>query len=194
MDAWDKECSDQIARDIERQRLPVIYPANVVEGKTLKFRNVDLDDAAFIVELRLAKGQFLSPTDGDIAKQEEWIKEYHRRPGEAYFIIAKDNKPYGTVRLYNAIGNRFSWGSWILMDGAPQSAAIESACMVYRYGFQLGFRGAHFEVNRSNESVWKFHERFGAKRVKQSETEYFYVIDEGAIEASLQKYSRFLPG
>ena len=41
----------------------------------------------------------------------------------------------GTVRLYEARGNSFSWGSWIIADGQTASAAMESALMAYAHPF-----------------------------------------------------------
>ena len=66
--------------------------------------------------------------------------------------------------------------------------------MVYRYALDgLGFEASHFTVHKANESVWQFHERFGAVRRAEDEIQYFYDIDREAILASLQRYRRFLP-
>lgn len=114
---------------------------------------------------------------------------------QAYFIIETlEGEPLGTVRLYDAQGNSFCWGSWILKEDAPQKAAIESALMVYAYGIDhLKFQGAHFDVRKSNESVRRFHERFGAKRVASTELDYLYTIDCTTISQARMRYSKFLP-
>jgi len=176
---------------------PIIQRAAELRGHKLVLRDVTLDDAAFILGLRLdpKKGAFLSATDGDLQKQIAWTQCYLEGSGQAYFVICDlEMNRLGTVRLYNAIGYSFSWGSWIVKDGAPASVALESALIVYRYALDyLGFSGAHFEVDRNNTSVWTFHERFGAKRVRQSEVENFYEIGEAEIRASLVRYGKFLP-
>ena len=84
-------------------------------------------------------------------------------------------------------------GSWIIKEGSPSSYAIESAMIVYNYSFLLGFQKAHFEVRKGNESVWKFHERFGAVRTGETEEDYLYKISNSSIKKSLKNYSRFLP-
>jgi hypothetical protein len=57
----------------------------------------------------------------------------------------------------------------------------------------LGFVRAHFDVRRGNESVWQFHERFGAVRVRETDEDFFYEISLDAINASLERYRKFLP-
>lgn len=50
---------------------------------------------------------------------------------------------------------------------------MESALIVYAYAVDhLGFQAAHFEMRKGNESVWQFHERFGAERLSENEHEF----------------------
>lgn len=42
------------------------------------------------------------------------------------------------------------------------------------------------------QKVWRFHERFGALRVGETEHDYFYRISESAIRNSMQRFRRFL--
>lgn len=165
-------------------------------GKTLVFRNAGVDDAAFILSLRIdeKKSRYLSATSGDISAQEAWLESYASSQNQAYFIIEYQNEPVGTVRLYDSQQDSFCWGSWILKDGRPLQAAMESALMVYSYAVDdLGFNAAHFDVRKGNESVWKFHERFGARRAAETPEDYFYVINLQSIQSSRLTYSRFLP-
>lgn len=177
---------------------PIIHSAARLTGNKLILREVEADDAAFILALRLdpKKSAYISPVEDDLARQVAWIDSYKQGSGQAYFIICdRQLNRLGTVRVYNAIGASFSWGSWIMVDGAPADAAMESALMIYHYALEhLGFRDSHFEVNRDNRSVWAFHERlFGARRVRESDEEYFFELDHAAILAALQRYRRFLP-
>lgn len=165
-------------------------------GNKLSFRDATEADAEFILSLRTdeKKSRFLTETDEDIAKQRIWLQKYATDNSQAYFIIYDStNSKIGTVRLYDIQGDSFCWGSWILADSAPSYAAIESALIVYKYAISLGFSRAHFDVRKGNSSVYKFHERFGAKRVLEDQKNFFYEIDKSAIEASLIKYSKYLP-
>lgn len=118
-----------------------------------------------------------------------------KKKDQAYFIIESQiGEPFGTVRLYDAQGASFCWGSWILKDGVPKVAAIESALMVYAYAIDhLGFSESHFDVRMGNEGVWRFHERFGATRVGETELDYLYRIQQSKIFEARQNYKKFLP-
>lgn len=175
----------------------IIRKANFIKGKSLVFRNVVVADAEFILSLRInpQKSRYLSKVSSALDEQLNWISGYERRDTEAYFIIEDfHGVPLGTVRIYDARGESFCWGSWILLDGVASSAAIESALMVYVYALEsLGFRCAHFQVRKDNERVWKFHERFGAERTAENEVEYEYRLSNAAIEMSIDRYRRYLP-
>ncbi|PRD68508.1 N-acetyltransferase [Malikia spinosa] len=174
-----------------------IRKADFIKGKSLVLRNVVVADAAFILSLRTdpKKSRHLSQVSDDLGEQVAWISSYENRDTEAYFIIEDfHGVPLGTVRMYDARGESFCWGSWILLEGVVSSAAIESALMVYAYALEsLGFRCAHFQVRKDNERVWKFHERFGAERTAENEVEYEYNLSNMAIEVSVNRYRRYLP-
>lgn len=167
-----------------------------VIGHRLVLRDAKPEDAGFILGLRTdtSKGRYLSRTSPALQPQVEWLERYQSGTGQAYFIIEdKAGESFGTVRLYDAVGDSFCWGSWLLRGGSPAAFAVESALMVYRYAMTLGFSAAHFDVRKGNRSVWQFHEKFGAVRQGESEADYVYSVDEAAIQASLRRYARFLP-
>jgi RimJ/RimL family protein N-acetyltransferase len=175
---------------------PKIRKASIVRGETLVFRNACVSDAEFILSLRTDenKSRFLSATSNDLEAQKTWLIQYAAAEGQAYFIIEFNDAPIGTVRLYDAPQNSFCWGSWILKDGRPRQAAMESALMVYSYALDnLGFSNSHFEVRKGNERVWQFHERFGAFRVSETGDSYYYSLPLDAICNSLARYKKFLP-
>lgn len=177
---------------------PRIRRAQRVTGKSLVFRDADPADAEFILGLRTdpRKSRYLSAVSGRLADQQAWLERYQTGSGEAYFVIESlDGQPLGTVRLYDAQGPSFCWGSWILIDGRPSGAAVESALMVYAYALDtLGFTAAHFQVQRGNDSVRAFHERFGAVLAHADEHEEHFTLSLDAIRASMRRYERFLPG
>jgi RimJ/RimL family protein N-acetyltransferase len=177
--------------------VPVLRKARIVRGRSIVLRNATTTDAAFIVALRTdeSRSQHVSKTSPALSDQEAWLLRYATRSDEAYFIIeSQTGEAWGTVRLYDAMGDSFCWGSWIMKSGAPSMAAIESAMLVYSYALDhLGFAQAHFQVRKDNERVWMFHERFGAARVAERDDEYDYSISHSAIRKSMQRYSRYLP-
>lgn len=174
-----------------------ILKARKVVGRTLIFRNVEVADAAFILSLRtnIKKSKFLMPVSPELDRQVAWIEDYEHKTDQAYFIIETNaGTPLGAVRLYDAAGDSFCWGSWVLKDGAPHSAAIESALMVYSYATDhLGFRAAHqLNVCKGHENMCRFHESFGAERVGETESFYVYQISLEGINAIRSKLKMYL--
>lgn len=177
--------------------MPLLQKAKRLIGKNLVLRNATATDAAFILSLRTdrRKSKYLSYTSPEIEKQIQWLKNYADRSDQAYFIIEeKSGGEIGVVRLYDEHGDSFCWGSWIIKNNAPQSAAIESALIIYAYAIShLGFNQAHFDIRKDNKKVWKFHERFGARRIGETADDYLYQIDLKEITASLRRYEKYLP-
>lgn len=166
------------------------------ESKTIKIRLVEESDAEFILKLRLDEryNKFLSDVNPDVQAQRDWIKKYKNdevRKKQFYFIIERnDNIPCGTVRIYDIQGDSFCWGSWILNENKTRYAAIESAFLVYKFGFDtLGLRKSHFEVRKGNERVISFHKKMGAVKISEDElNEYLNISKEAVLEAK-QKLS-----
>jgi RimJ/RimL family protein N-acetyltransferase len=166
-------------------------------GKHINLRLVNLEDAEFILNLRTKKGEFLSKTDIDVGKQIEWLKEYKKRELknlEYYFIIeGKDLEKMGVVRVYDLHEKSFCWGSWIIKNNSPIYAAIESALLVYEFSFyELGYKKSHFDVRKSNKKVVNFHKRFGAKIVKEDNSNFYFEYEEVEHQKSKKRYSKYL--
>ncbi|QXP83541.1 GNAT family N-acetyltransferase [Methylococcus sp. ANG] len=178
--------------------MPQLQKAKHLIGRSLVLRNATVADAGFILSLRTdrSKSKYLSYTPPEIEKQIKWLENYATKSDQAYFIIEdKFGGEIGVVRLYDQRGDSFCWGSWILKNNAPQSAAIESALIIYAYAIShLGFNQAHFDVRKDNKKVWQFHERFGAMRIGETADDYLYQIGLKDITASLRRYKKFLPG
>lgn len=184
-------------RKKELKTYPLFVKPQKITGNNLILKNASIEDASFILGLRTneKKSKYISATSNDLQRQIEWLKKYDTDNTQIYFLITnkKDGDKVGTVRLYDQRGDSFCWGSWILKDNLPSSYAIESALLVYHFALSLGFKNSHFEVRKENESVWKFHERFGAIRVKETNLDYIYSISINEIEKSLLKYKKYLP-
>lgn len=175
---------------------PAFNKPKAIIGNNLVFRDATTADATFIVELRTheKKSAHISKTSNDIKQQEVWLEKYSNDSEQVYFVILNnEGDRVGTVRLYDIQGDSFCWGSWILKEGAPSSYAIESALLVYHFALSLGFENAHFDVRKGNESVWRFHERFGALKTAETADDYLFSISREAIERSLEKYKKYLP-
>lgn len=175
---------------------PAFLKAQKVIGHKLIMRNATVADASYIVALRTdeQKSRFISTTSVDVKPQEQWLEKYACDDKQIYFIIQNmEGGDIGTVRLYDQQADSFCWGSWIIQAGSASSSSIESALMVYHYALALGFQSAHFDVRKGNESVWKFHERFGAIKTGETAEDFHYSIAVSEITSSLSRYAKFLP-
>lgn len=168
-------------------------------SKTIKMRLIREEDAEFILSLRLDEryNKFLSSVDDNLAAQKVWINKY-KQDEEAglqyYFVIeTKDSKPCGTVRLYDFKDDSFCWGSWILNEDKTKYAALESAFLVYRFGFEeLGFSKSHFDVRKGNLKVIDFHKKFGAIEIGEDEHNNYYEISQESVQKVKNKFSKFI--
>lgn len=150
-----------------------------VSGKNINLRDITVEDAEFVLSLRTDenKSRFLHKTDPDLQKQIEYIRSYIGRDDQWYFIITdKSGRQLGTVRIYDVINNDdFCWGSWLIINDAPRTTAMESALLIYDYAFgKLGFTKCHFDVRRGNVRVQRFHDMMGARRVGETDLDILY--------------------
>jgi RimJ/RimL family protein N-acetyltransferase len=171
-------------------------------AKTIHFKCAEVSDSEFILKLRTDSSfnKFLSATKSDIEQQKQWLsgyKERERLGKEYYFIIYRNdnNERIGTVRLYDFIKdkNSFCWGSWILNSNKTNSAALESALLVYLFAFNtLGFDQSHFDVRKMNAKVIGFHKKMGAEEVSSNDVDLFFIYRKNTFEQKIKNYKKFL--
>jgi len=161
-------------------------------------------DSEFLLSLRLdpARNQNISTTSAALPDQIKWMRSYEARSAagaEAYFLIVNAGAAVGSLRLYDSKAERdsFCWGSWIIRTGTPPEVAYQSALLVYDLGFgPLRFTHAHFDVRRANPSVWKFHEKMGARLIREDELDRHYeysVEDYRLTRTRLAKFTQQRP-
>lgn len=168
-------------------------------SKSIRIRLVEEGDAAFVLSLRLDDNynQFLSKVSANIDAQRDWIKEYKKdevAEKQFYFIIEKlDGTPCGTVRIYDLREDSFCWGSWILNQDKTRFAAIESALLVYEFGFNyLKLNNSHFEVMKENKKVISFHEKFGAKCISEDNDNFYFTISKKNVADSMERFKAII--
>jgi RimJ/RimL family protein N-acetyltransferase len=171
----------------------------MLTSKNIRLRLVEELDAAFIISLRVDEkyNKFLSFVDADVESQQEWIRNYKKKEEvqeEFYFIIERiDGTRCGTVRVYDIRQDSFCWGSWILNDNKTHYSALESALLVYEFGFEnLGFSKSHFEVVKENTKVIDFHLKFGAKQTGEDSEHFYYEITKESVSNTKKKFLRLI--
>lgn len=157
-------------------------------SKTTCIRLITEDDAGFVTGLRTDAryNKFLSAVSGGVEAQRAWIREYKKDEANGvqyYFIIERnDGTPCGTVRVYDLKDDSFCWGSWILNEDKTRYAALESAFLVYEFGFEhLNFSNSHFDVRKGNDKVISFHRKMGAVKTGETELDELFEISKSAV-------------
>ena len=168
----------------------------ILKSKTIKIRLVEESDAEFILSVRIDSryNQFLSIVKPDLGAQRDWIRKYKTDEAEKnqfYFIIERtDGIACGAVRVYDFRENSFCWGSWVLNENKTRFAALESAFLVYQFGFDgLGFEQSHFDVRKGNEKVISFHKKMGAEKTGEDDLNEYFKITKTAVLESKKKLS-----
>mgnify|MGYP005956926121 CR=1 FL=1 len=149
-----------------------------LEGKYVNLREVELDDAPFILALRCdeKKSRFLHKTENNLEKQIEYLKRYKTLDDEWYFIIEnKQNEPLGTSRIYDVCGTQYTPGSWLMKDGSLPEETLEGSLLAGQMAFEvLGFEKSFFDVRKGNKKVIRFHLSGGAKIVGEDKENYYF--------------------
>lgn len=175
---------------------------NNLKAKSIYLRLVEVSDAACICNLRSDPNlnKFISTSVNDVEIQANWIKEYKKRENESsefYFMICRNDtdEAVGTIRMYDfkREPKSFCWGSWILGANKTKYAAVESALMIYKFGFDvLNFDQSHFDVRIDNQKVHDFHLKFGAQKISQDQQDVFYTFQSSTYRSNLPNYAAFL--
>lgn len=161
-----------------------------LEGKYVNLREVEIDDAAFILSLRCdeKKARFLHKTENNLEKQIEYLKRYKTLDNEWYFIIEnKQHEPLGTTRIYNVQGDRYTPGSWLMKDGSLPEETLEGILLAGETAYEvLGFEKSFFDVRKRNKKVIRFHLSGGAKIIGEDEDNYYFESTKEIYLASKQ--------
>lgn len=167
-------------------------------GHAVTLRLVEEADAEYIWQLRNDPryNTHLSTTTGTADDQRAWIRRYKDREAagsEYYFVVFRnsDNTRCGTVRLYDIHDGQFTWGSWILDENKPHKAALDSAILVYRFGFgELDLPLSVFDVRKENSHTLKFHDRFGSNRTGEDAENIYYELPRAQFHARMADFDK----
>lgn len=169
---------------------------DILQGINVNLREVELDDAAFILTLRTdeKKSRFIHQTENNLEKQIEYLKRYKQLDSEYYFIVErKDGQPLGTERLYDIHETVCTPGSWLMSDEATPAEVLESDILLKEFAFEyLGMQKLSFDVRKRNKSVVKHHKNWGSKIVGESEIDYFFMLDKDIYEKNKAQFLKLL--
>lgn len=136
----------------------------IIKGKFINLRPVEISDAEFILRLRLDENlsKFVNKVSSDVELQKKWIANQISRENDYYFIIEdKFSIMLGTISLYNIDCTSGEFGRWISIGSAIQN--IESVILLHNFGFyDLNLELIHSNTVVENLRVISFHKSFGA--------------------------------
>lgn len=158
-----------------------------LEGYAFALRPVELADAEFIVAVRTSapeRTRYLHPISPDVAAQRQWLEGYFARADDYYWVIERHEgaEREGLIGIYDLDRATASaeWGRWVLRPGSL--AAVESALLIYRAGFEtLGLQALHCLTVAENLPVLSFHDSCGLARLATLERRY--TLGDGAHDA-----------
>lgn len=146
-----------------------------INGKYINLESVDEKDAEFTSMLRSDEKliKYVHKVDTTISSQKKYIRYQRQKMNDYYFLISDiDNKPLGTIALYNFKNNSAELGRWISYGNAFQN--LESIVLVHNFAFNiLGFESVYTCTDVRNERVKNFWKNFGSDELFIEEQQDF---------------------
>ena len=133
-----------------------------IDGYSYKIRPVTLDDADFIVSVRLEdkeRNKYINAISDDVNEQINWLNSYFEREGDYYFVIENKltSNKVGLIAIYNIDEGKAEWGRWVIRKGSL--SAIESVYLIYEVAFNvLNLCELYCRTIVDNTSVVSFHD------------------------------------
>jgi RimJ/RimL family protein N-acetyltransferase len=163
----------------------------VMDGHAFRLRPVKVEDAGFILGLRTnpVRSQYLHRVSNNLEAQRRWLRDYFERPGDYYFLIEnrETGEREGTAGIYNLDRIFAEWGRWIVR--AESLAALESACLIYRVGFEvLGLESIYCRTIVKNAAAVEFHQSFGLERTRT--LRHYFELDGRHLDAVEMRLTR----
>ncbi len=152
----------------------------VLEGKYVNFREVNINDAEFILELRCdeKKSRYIHKTEYNVDKQKDYIRRYLTLDNEWYFIVEnKKHEPIGTNSIYPYPIADEHWrdsenpkigvlgpGRWLAKDGLSPLETLESDYLIKKMFFETFKKQfSPMMIHKDNKNVLAFHKSWGAQ-------------------------------
>lgn len=139
-----------------------------MEGFAYRLRPIRLDDAQFIIDVRLEdaeRNKYIHRISRDVSDQETWLNRYFEREGDYYFVIENrlTGEREGLIGFYDAADGKAEWGRWVVKKGS--FAAVESVDLVYRIAFEMaGLNELYCRTLELNSEVISFHTSIGEEK------------------------------
>ena len=144
-------------------------------------RNVDLNDAEFLFNLRSDKylTRFISQFEGSLEDQKEWIRKYKEREDagtEWYFMFLYNGERQGVARLYKIEQDHFTQGSWLFKPDAIAGCSILGNIISSEIGFELPNKEYELTDARKGNRTHRWVKTFNPEFLYETDLDIFYKI------------------
>ena len=177
-------------------------------GKYVNLREVEIEDSAFILELRMNErlSRYISKISTNLHKQINYLKNYKSLNNQWYFIIEnKKGEALGTIRIYHypeysnypqySEAGNLGTGSWLMKEGSSPLESIESDYLCKDFFFNtLNQEFTPMEINKDNRTVIAFHNKWGTKPIGDIGHSYTYRLYKDDYLRNKPYFNRFLYG
>lgn len=169
-----------------------------LERYGLHIRLVNENDAEFIVKLRSDPklGKFLNPTQNDVEKQKQWIKDYKIREElglDYYFIYSHNGEKISLNRIYNINGKTATSGSWICSPNLPFELPLLTVVIIREIFFEiLKLEIDLFDTRKDNKKVIKMHYLLGAHKIHENEIDVYHYLTKDDFKNSKPKFLNYI--
>jgi hypothetical protein len=142
-----------------------------VEGIAYRLKSVSVEDAEFIIEVRLedaSRNQYINRISGSVDDQINWIKKHLLKNDDYYFVIENKltGQKEGLIGLYDVKDGSAEWGRWVLKKGSL--ASVESVDLILKFAFEnLKLPKVYCHTIAENKTVVAFHDNI--KELRSSE-------------------------
>ena len=167
-----------------------------IEGKYVNLREVQIEDAAFILKLRTeGKGVcFLHKTDPDINKQIQYLKRYKTLDNEWYFIVEdkKTHKPLGCISAYEIDENSARTGRWVMSPESTIQQSLESDLLIKLFVYYtLEKDYVKSDTRHSNRNILNFFKLWNYEVVSSDDELVYTVLSKETFEKQRKAMERF---
>lgn len=135
----------------------------IILGDYVYLKSANVDDAEFTLALRQNPllTRYLPKLDISLEQQKSWILSQREKEGDYFFVVnTLEDKPIGTVSVYNIQGDSAESGRLALIGNAFQNT--EASLLLFKFAFEiLGLQIVTGYIVDGNKRAERFNKQFG---------------------------------
>lgn len=155
----------------------------MMQGQFVYLKSATSDDAEFTLALRQnpALTKYLPKLDITLEQQKNWINIQREKAGDYFFVVRNnEDKPIGTVSIYNISGNESESGRLALIGNALENT--EAALLLFKFAFDvLGLKKVTGYIVDGNKRAERFNRQFSCEIGRSEENENGEIIRRTSI-------------